>query len=499
MLAREAFDWLKPEPLWENGLQSARLPDFFQPQLVKLTDDNFMATFRAAAGSNDSSQLQALVVQPTTPLVKLFHAAHGCHYLVIAELCCRIPGFPDRTVRRPDGEKVFFVLRRILNNTDEYGWVVKGETKSWKSLNGQPRTVLPDEEPLPLFPIAASGRRTIFAGYVPVATSDVYTLTAAEYNKEATTDDGTIFPIDVRIEEFTARFIDPLSNFPQQVQINSDLISVYMLLDLLDFFNLYIPNVASALTNPGGAANPTPSAAEQQLLDFLSQQTVASGAPALDVALTAVAGQRSNLEASGADPTQLGLAGYDLTTGSIHLHLDGFVSAVQNALPSPDPSTIVVPRQNTINESYALRCVYERPQCAPATQYVVSQPSQFFQLASFFDADAPSRQIRIVMPTDVSLAGIRKFQKGVTFIISKSLQEKINMLTGNEFNILKGPSSPPSGSGLDIGFICSFSFQIIFIVAFFLLLMFVIILNICFWWIAFFKICIPYPKNLLSG
>jgi hypothetical protein len=36
-------------------------------------------------------------------------------------------------------------------------------------------------------------------------------------------------------------------------------------------------------------------------------------------------------------------------------------------------------------------------------------------------------------------------------------------------------------------------------VAFMLLLMFVIILNFVFWWIAFFKICIPIPKKLLSG
>src|ERR1700722_8923802 len=102
MMVTEKFDWLKPAPLWQDGLRSARQADFFQPQLIQLTDDNFMATFRAAAGASDPSQLQALVVAPSgdTP-VKLFQAAHGCHYLVTAELCCRMPGFPDRAVRRP--------------------------------------------------------------------------------------------------------------------------------------------------------------------------------------------------------------------------------------------------------------------------------------------------------------------------------------------------------------------------------------------------------------
>jgi hypothetical protein len=141
-----------------------------------------------------------------------------------------------------------------------------------------------------------------------------------------------------------------------------------------------------------------------------------------------------------------------------------------------------------------LRCVYERPQCTPARQ-VLSQPSMPFQLAPFFDADAPARPVRIVLPTDVSLAGLRKFNRGVTFLISGSLQKKIAMVTGAEKQLLKDPASL-NPEGLELGWMCSFSIQIIFIVAFFLLLMFVIILNFVFWWIAFFKICIPIPKGL---
>jgi hypothetical protein len=92
---------------------------------------------------------------------------------------------------------------------------------------------------------------------------------------------------------------------------------------------------------------------------------------------------------------------------------------------------------------------------------------------------------------------MRKFQKGVKFMISGSMQQKINMITGNETKIITDGSVGSEGTGL--AFMCSFSIQIIFIVAFFLLLMFVIILNIAFWWIAFFRICLPIPKKLLSG
>jgi hypothetical protein len=71
------------------------------------------------------------------------------------------------------------------------------------------------------------------------------------------------------------------------------------------------------------------------------------------------------------------------------------------------------------------------------------------------------------------------------------------MVTGHEKGLLEDPPSVGSEDGGAFAFVCSFSIQIIFIVAFFLLLMFVIILNFVFWWIAFFKICFPIPKRFL--
>jgi hypothetical protein len=192
----------------------------------------------------------------------------------------------------------------------------------------------------------------------------------------------------------------------------------------------------------------------------------------------------------------LGFTGYDLT----QVDTAALEDAVRQALP-PDTTqkTVLLPRVGASTaESYAVRCVYERPQCSPPLQ-VVSQPSAKFQLATFFDGDAPARPVQIVLPTDVSLAGMRKFQKGVTFVISGALNQKIAMITGKEKNLLTDPPGPLNPGGPDVGWICSFSIQIIFIVAFFLLLMFVIILNIVFWWIAFFKICFPIPKKLLTG
>lgn len=533
-MLREAFDWLKPAGLWQNGLSDARAPDFFQPQLLKLCDDNFISTFKTAAASPDPTALRNLVTgAPRDGLLKLFQPAHGCFYLVCAALCCRIPGFPDRAVQRADKETVFFVLRRFFEGR-EYGWAPSQGSgagsdvgagmppaKTWQPLSARPRALLQDEDRLPLFPITGGDGRTILFGYVPVASREVYPITASELNAAATSADTdptgqTKFPIDVRIEQLQAQFTTPIKNgalrplAPRQAL----LVSVYMLLDLWDFLNNppnELSDAALALRDGTPATfTGTKAAAKQQLMAFLASQQMGGGLTLAD-ALGAVAKQQQQLEATTPDPsiadaTQLGTVDptklgfddtrYDLNNATIDP--DGLDNAVRHALPD-DASAVLLPRQSASpNETFAIRCVYQRPQCSPA-QEVVSEATVQFQLATYCDTDAPARQIRIALPTDVSIRAMRKFNKGVNFMISGSMQQKINMVTGHERDILKSPTQVVGSEGAGLAWMCSFSIQIIFIVAFFLLIMFVIILNFVFWWIAFFKICLPIPKKLLTG
>src|SRR4029453_11640069 len=125
------------------------------------------------------------------------------------------------------------------------------------------------------------------------------------------------------------------------------------------------------------------------------------------------------------------------------------------------------------------------------SQTWVSQPSEPFELAPFFDPDAPARQIRIGLPVDVSIAGLRKFQKGVAFMMSTALRNKIARITGNEKEVFKDGGTLGSEGADTLGHICSFSIPIITICAFILLMIIVVLLNIVFWWLPFFKICFP--------
>ena len=171
---------------------------------------------------------------------------------------------------------------------------------------------------------------------------------------------------------------------------------------------------------------------------------------------------------------------------------------VQAAL-SDTPPSIVVPKIDPAQSGtqYVLRFVYERPQCDPPV-HVVSQPSEPFTLAALFDPDAPRRQVRIPLPTDVSIAGLRKARKSVGFMLSDAMRKKMAQLTGHEEDLLSdNPAIGAEPTGDGFAFICTFSFEIIFIVAFFLLLVFVIILDLFFHWMFFFRICLPIPKSWL--
>ena len=57
---------------------------------------------------------------------------------------------------------------------------------------------------------------------------------------------------------------------------------------------------------------------------------------------------------------------------------------------------------------------------------IVSAPTPPFQLAGFFDPDAPARPIRIALPIDTSPAGLRKFDKNTVFMVSDILCGQID-------------------------------------------------------------------------
>jgi hypothetical protein len=150
---------------------------------------------------------------------------------------------------------------------------------------------------------------------------------------------------------------------------------------------------------------------------------------------------------------------------------------------------------------FAIRCLYERPNCGPLDPPVVSEATRVFQMAGYFDPDAPVRPVRIPMPIDISPAGLRKFPKGATLMISDMLcgqLKRIRQITLGDLvlSVLPWPFHKdlpkPDGNGPcadSMGEFCSLSIPIVTLCALIFLIILVALFNIFFAWLPLLFFC----------
>ncbi len=176
--------------------------------------------------------------------------------------------------------------------------------------------------------------------------------------------------------------------------------------------------------------------------------------------------------------------------------------------PVAEP-TIASMRPADMREAwYVMRLAYERPDCAPFEDNVISRATVPFQMAGFFDPDAPARPIRIGLPVDISPAGLRKFDKNAIFMMSDMLCGHIDRFRGITLGDLvlsvlpwpfhKDLSLPPDKGpckqgDMSLGVMCSLSIPIVTICALILLIIIVSLLDFIFRWLPLFIVCFPLP------
>jgi hypothetical protein len=170
--------------------------------------------------------------------------------------------------------------------------------------------------------------------------------------------------------------------------------------------------------------------------------------------------------------------------------------------PVPEPMLASMLPADMREAWYVMRLVYERPDCAPFHSTVVSAATQPFQMAGFFDPDAPARPVRIGLPVDISPAGLRKFDKNAVFIMSDMLCGQVDRFKGLGLvdivlSVLPWPFhkplSVPDKGPCNTGMMCSMSIPIITICALILLTIIVSLLELIFHWLPFFTVCFPLP------
>ena len=190
---------------------------------------------------------------------------------------------------------------------------------------------------------------------------------------------------------------------------------------------------------------------------------------------------------------------------------------IEDALPpvetSPPAPELALPAASSASSSstwYAIRCVYERPNCRGRVPTVVSEPTRLFEMASFFDPEAPARPARIPMPLDISPAGLRKFSKGTTLMISDMLCGQLKRIRKFSLgdlvlsvlpwpfhkdlpNPVASPGDCQTSSGASFGMFCSLSIPIVTLCALILLIVMVQLFDLFFRWVPFLFVCLPIP------
>jgi hypothetical protein len=495
---------------------------------------------------------------PQQPL-KLYHPAHQRYYLVAACLVCRTLGLPDRPLNTGAQERATFVLRWLRPRAgaaavnpdplqcDELAFV----GGAWQSV-ADPAKLQPGEEQNPLSPLTyveRDGRkRRLFNGFIPVGKRDAL-LGARKPPASATPPPP---PVDTRrlllkqqvigpwneLEELARRAVTssnyeprfggpdpgpkPKKDAIQRANEQIRMIAWYLLLDLSHWLETNAPAVWAAL-QPGGSPGALPGA-ELALYNTLGALT--SAGQTLHDALAQIRAFETSLEATThifregqpgwptvafqfVTATLGGPAG--LTGTATRGDLEDKLAAVLAAPPAGLPAPLLT-RLATIpfdSPWLTIRCVLERPNCAALSEPVVSDPTAAFQLAAFFDPDAPARPISISMPADTTPAGLRKFDKNTAFVLSDVLCGQVSKLKSLSFldlilavlpfplhqDLSVSDPAPCSESGDGVGMVCSFSLPIITICALILLMIIVKLLDIVLYWMPFFQICLPLPKK----
>ena len=548
-MTTESLGWLGPAPVWGEGGVGVESNELLQPFLTELTSDQFVTEFLGVLAGSSPADLATMAPKTTsdgtdTGPYRLYQPLSQRYYLVTASLVCRRVGIPDRAVRRSKGERTTFVLRRVTADGSEQAWVpapaaVPGDPPGGSWNTTVPGRLTAGEEQLPMhaapvagfaqpgttaaaFGMSEPGRRTVHYGYIPTGRRE--RLVTALTNDQAVQALQSVDPTgkeDPILSALWTRVILPLGVLrgalppsppppgPPPPGTNTDYSSLYVLLDLSDWLNTYLPSVHDALIGNTTLPSHTPAEDLRAALADVLIHTTQPGSTA-DVPLHQVLSDLAPFHTlvTGAD-TAGPATSYDLVHSAIPAvwFADPDIGPATPSVPAslaylaraaldeyqvqpvvPDELTGMIkldpalPPPGYTPDTYIIRTVFEHDPCLP----VLSAPSRTFQLARALDGDAPARKIRIALP---DISNLRQFNRGVAIEMPPSLRRVLDRVTPAMLQG-KGLGSDP---GVELGMICSFSIQIMWVLSFMVMFLFVIAFNIIFWWIPFIKICFPIP------
>jgi hypothetical protein len=137
--------------------------------------------------------------------------------------------------------------------------------------------------------------------------------------------------------------------------------------------------------------------------------------------------------------------------------------------------------------------VKREPGCPPDLVWSGNTPE--YRVARWFEGAPEGAVLPTIELPSIDRGFLKNLRPNVTLKVPRSL---FNFLQNNAPEDFLGGDARNDTSGPNFQWICGFNISIIFMIAFMLLITFVFLLNIVFWWVAFFRVCIPLPGGLFD-
>lgn len=486
-------------------------------------------------------------------VLKLRRPVHKTFYIVAWEAYCKLPTLPAIGPEKIDSAG--FVIRTGTAAAPQGFQLVQSVPQGWgpvepgadpdatrqiKALGLVPQSATPNpgytgEETFPLHPLPVqdSGNpHTLLFGYLPIGGGSY--VPPSPPPPPADTGDSmlTDLPWPFGLAGYSN---GPPSTytFDQQItqgQINSAMAALlrvvlgrYQLVDpdawtnpqnatLVGILNglQFYADPATALTGQAlrdwAAANPAPnSTLGAVLLDYANTPAPASAGGSQDPAAPVITTAQMFLAALlQADPTSSATplpASSKLQAGAQNLLVVQNTAAQIRAalrlllINAQAASSAAMPVPKLISGptgSYFVQAFVRTLRPDGCVRIHWGQPSETFAVAAAFDPDA-ARPSLIEMP---SLSDVKKgVARGAAFDMPADLADLMNGMTSSAaVQKMWNGGGGPSG-GLGIRFICSFSLPVLMICAMLMLMVVIVLLNIFLGWMAWVKICLPFPSK----
>jgi hypothetical protein len=139
---------------------------------------------------------------------------------------------------------------------------------------------------------------------------------------------------------------------------------------------------------------------------------------------------------------------------------------------------------------YAIRSFIRlKPRDGCPSRTVWSGYSQPFVIAAWYESVQGTNPVAIPLPDVSDRNQLRALRPNVSFVVPGKLAD---LLQSEGSDLLKGKAG---GGSLGIQWICSFSLPTITLCAFIVLNIFLSLLNIFLGWLAYVKVCLPFPQQ----